>query len=70
MSTHCGSSSFTAKLAKENPPIAHTIALKFKNVRGLGSCVCFARNRQAEHQREEATNNSKFECSTGQCQIH
>ena len=33
--------------------IAHTIALWFKNVGGLGSCFCFARDRQTERRHEK-----------------
>ncbi|KIM54282.1 hypothetical protein SCLCIDRAFT_387208, partial [Scleroderma citrinum Foug A] len=33
--------------------IAHTIALWFKNVGGLGSCFCFARDRQTERREEK-----------------
>ena len=33
--------------------IAHTIALWFKDVGGLGSCFCFARDRQAECREEK-----------------
>ncbi|KIN98727.1 hypothetical protein M404DRAFT_61478, partial [Pisolithus tinctorius Marx 270] len=33
--------------------IAHTIGLWFKNVGGIGSCFCFARDRQAEHLEEQ-----------------
>ncbi|KIK24088.1 hypothetical protein PISMIDRAFT_646831, partial [Pisolithus microcarpus 441] len=33
--------------------IAHTIALWLKNAGGLGSCFCFARDRQAEHREEK-----------------
>ena len=33
--------------------IAHTIALWLKNVGGLGSCFCFARDRQAECREEK-----------------
>ncbi|KAG6330197.1 hypothetical protein ID866_8892 [Astraeus odoratus] len=33
--------------------IAHTIAMWFKNVGKLGSCFCFARDRQAEHLEEK-----------------
>ncbi|KAG6329828.1 hypothetical protein ID866_9261 [Astraeus odoratus] len=34
---------------KGKSAIAHTIAMWFKNVGKLGSCFCFARDRQAEH---------------------
>jgi len=33
--------------------IAHMIVLWFKNVGGLGSCFCFARDRQAEYREEK-----------------
>ncbi|KAL4068657.1 hypothetical protein V8B97DRAFT_784170 [Scleroderma yunnanense] len=33
--------------------IAHTIALWLKNVGGLGSCFCFARDRQSERREEK-----------------
>ena len=33
--------------------IAHTIALWLRNVGGLGSCFCFARDRQAEYREEK-----------------
>ncbi|KIN98733.1 hypothetical protein M404DRAFT_827280, partial [Pisolithus tinctorius Marx 270] len=33
--------------------IAHTIALWFKNVGGVGSCFCFSRDWQAEHLEEQ-----------------
>ncbi|KAL4068682.1 WD40-repeat-containing domain protein [Scleroderma yunnanense] len=33
--------------------IAHTIALWFKNAGGLGSCFCFARDRQSERREEK-----------------
>ncbi|KAG6331609.1 hypothetical protein ID866_7481 [Astraeus odoratus] len=34
---------------KGKSAIAHTIAMWFKNMGKLGSCFCFARDRQAEH---------------------
>ncbi|KAI6003150.1 hypothetical protein EDD15DRAFT_2157457 [Pisolithus albus] len=33
--------------------IAHTIASWFKDTGGLGSCFCFARDRQGEHREEK-----------------
>ncbi|KIK26405.1 hypothetical protein PISMIDRAFT_94982 [Pisolithus microcarpus 441] len=33
--------------------IAHTIASWFKDIGGLGSCFCFARDRQGEHREEK-----------------
>ncbi|KIK24687.1 hypothetical protein PISMIDRAFT_60071, partial [Pisolithus microcarpus 441] len=33
--------------------IAHTIASWVKDVGGLGSCFCFARDRQSEHREEK-----------------
>ena len=38
---------------KGKSAIAHTIALWFKNSGGLGSCFCFARDRQAERRKEK-----------------
>ena len=38
---------------KGKSAIAHTIALWFKNSGGLGSCFCFARDRQAERREEK-----------------
>ncbi|KAL4066459.1 WD40-repeat-containing domain protein [Scleroderma yunnanense] len=38
---------------KGKSAIAHTIGLWFKNVGGLGSCFCFARDRQAERREEK-----------------
>ena len=50
MSMHRGSSGFTVR---GKSAIAHTIALWFKNSGGLGSCFCFARDRQAERREEK-----------------
>ncbi|KIN95017.1 hypothetical protein M404DRAFT_87651, partial [Pisolithus tinctorius Marx 270] len=38
---------------KGKSAIAHTIALWFKNIGGVGSCFCFARDWQAEHLEEK-----------------
>ena len=38
---------------KGKSAIAHTVALWLKNVGGLGSCFCFARDRQAECREEK-----------------
>ncbi|KIO01892.1 hypothetical protein M404DRAFT_28400 [Pisolithus tinctorius Marx 270] len=38
---------------KGKSAIAHTIALWFKNVGGVGSCFCFSRDWQAEHLEEK-----------------
>ncbi|KAL4074511.1 WD40-repeat-containing domain protein [Scleroderma yunnanense] len=38
---------------KGKSAIAHTIALWLKNAGGLGSCFCFARDRQTEHREEK-----------------
>ena len=38
---------------KGKSAITHTIALWFKNSGGLGSCFCFACDRQAEHREEK-----------------
>ncbi|KIN97133.1 hypothetical protein M404DRAFT_37720, partial [Pisolithus tinctorius Marx 270] len=38
---------------KGKSAIAHTIALWFKNIGGVGSCFCFSRDWQAEHLEEQ-----------------
>ncbi|KIO00016.1 hypothetical protein M404DRAFT_153539, partial [Pisolithus tinctorius Marx 270] len=41
------------RAGKGKSAIAHTIALWFKNVGGVGSCFCFSRDWQAEHLEEK-----------------
>jgi len=47
------SSGLHGRVGRGKSAIAHTIALWFKNVGGLGSCFCFARDRQAECREEK-----------------
>jgi len=51
-SMHRGSSGFMARQGEENLP-SPTRSLWFKNVGGLGSCFCFACDRQAECREEK-----------------